>query len=364
MGDVAMNLLYYEYKFSTLWHRMNSNIPGRRTPSPHMVALLLAVIDLIESNQIKDNRIYLNKLLRQRFRLRFQEFRQERDHPVIALPYFRLCDRKGDSFWHFKFLPGINKQDAYEDIKKHHSIKSINENIKYAFLDEELFKYLGYTFSRELLRTALLRNLFPEKRTFNLEQELWEWPRISSQWGILDNTPPPMSPNLQEAGRSDYSNSQNVDYEEQARMNSEKGFNGEKLVLVNEIIKLKQAGRDDLIADVEWTSLDKGDGEGFDIRSFRLPSATELYIEVKTTTGNDKTPFFISRNEVKFSKQNAKQYELHRVFNFSKNPGRFVLCGDVCNNNHILLSPTEYMAKVTAKNNPTSNSKCTKDNIP
>jgi len=60
---------------------------------------------------------------------------------------------------------------------------------------------------------------------------------------------------------------------------------------------LRRAGREDLAEKVRWTSVQDGDGHGFDIASFETDGRERL-IEVKTTNGWERTPFHISRNEL------------------------------------------------------------------
>lgn len=59
------------------------------------------------------------------------------------------------------------------------------------------------------------------------------------------------------------------------------------------------------------------DGEGYDIFS-RTENGKAKYIEVKTTKGNEDTPFQISLNEVAFSNLNSDSYHLYRLFNVVK----------------------------------------------
>ena len=65
---------------------------------------------------------------------------------------------------------------------------------------------------------------------------------------------------------------------------------------------------------VEWVSKDVGDGAGFDILS-KNKNGTDKYIEVKTTKLTEETPIFVTRNELKFSIKNEKNYFLYRLFN-------------------------------------------------
>ncbi len=75
------------------------------------------------------------------------------------------------------------------------------------------------------------------------------------------------------------------------------GRAGEERVVAHERSALKVAGRDDLARKVRWVSEEDGDGAGYDIASF-TPDGQERLIEVKTTNGWERTPFYISRNEL------------------------------------------------------------------
>lgn len=60
------------------------------------------------------------------------------------------------------------------------------------------------------------------------------------------------------------------------------GKQGEELVFQHERSRLLAADRNDLAKKVEWTSEERGDGAGYDIRSFESDGKERL-IEVKTT---------------------------------------------------------------------------------
>lgn len=65
---------------------------------------------------------------------------------------------------------------------------------------------------------------------------------------------------------------------------------------------LIEKGRRDLADKVLHNSVIEGDGAGFDIQSYFLDGKLK-FIEVKTTTGNINTPFFITANELAFSEE-------------------------------------------------------------
>jgi hypothetical protein len=134
-----------------------------------------------------------------------------------------------------------------------------------------------------------------------------------------------------------------VNFLEKERNNKMLGAAGEKFVLDFEAARLTSIGRSDLAKDVEWTSKIRGDGAGYDIRSFSGKTDKELFIEVKTTNGAKYQPFLITDREVEFSKYNHKQYSLYRVFGFTKGANIYTLQGDI--RGHLVLEPKVYRAK-------------------
>ncbi|MEQ1929321.1 MAG: DUF3883 domain-containing protein [Parvularculaceae bacterium] len=101
------------------------------------------------------------------------------------------------------------------------------------------------------------------------------------------------------------------------------GLKGEERVVHMERARL-MSQRPDLASKVRWVSQEDGDGAGFDILSFE-PSGEERLIEVKTTTGHERTPFFITSNEYAVSKERPDNFRLVRVFNFLRAPRAFEL---------------------------------------
>jgi hypothetical protein len=106
--------------------------------------------------------------------------------------------------------------------------------------------------------------------------------------------------------------------------NRELGLAGELAVLEYERRRLGRCGRSDLAERICHVSLEFGDGAGFDIASFE-ETGTELLIEVKTTKGNARTPFFMSRNERAVAEKAADRYQLYRVHEFGPRPALFML---------------------------------------
>lgn len=129
-----------------------------------------------------------------------------------------------------------------------------------------------------------------------------------------------------------------IDFQAQVKEQKDLGDDGEELVKQYEIDSLKGKGFHDLAAKVEIMK----DGVGYDILSFNS-DGSEKYIEVKTTTGNKFTPFFLSDNEFDFMKQNIGKYSIYRVFNYNAdyNFAEFYeIKGDI--EIQLLMKPTNY----------------------
>jgi hypothetical protein len=102
------------------------------------------------------------------------------------------------------------------------------------------------------------------------------------------------------------------------------GRAGEIFVVQLERQRLERAQRWDLAGKVRWVSDQDGDGAGYDISSFD-PDGEERLIEVKTTNGGAKTPFFLSRNEYDIAAAHPQSWRLYRLHLFAQSPRIFTL---------------------------------------
>lgn len=102
------------------------------------------------------------------------------------------------------------------------------------------------------------------------------------------------------------------------------GRAGEEFVVDIERRQLAGIGRQDLSRKVRWIADEEGDGAGYDVLSF-APTGQERLLEVKTTNGSARTPFFISRNELEFSKERPGDWRIYRVHLFATSPRIFTL---------------------------------------
>lgn len=106
--------------------------------------------------------------------------------------------------------------------------------------------------------------------------------------------------------------------------NRQLGKAGEQFVLDIERRKLLDVGQSELARNVRWVSAEDGDGAGYDILSFEADGREKL-IEVKTTNGAAKTPFFLTRNEYEVAQIRSESWRIYRVHLFSQLPRIFTI---------------------------------------
>ena len=138
-------------------------------------------------------------------------------------------------------------------------------------------------------------------------------------------------------------NAANVNYLALEASNASLGRAGEELVVNYERARLIHAGKGKLADRVEHVAVTQGDGLGFDVRSFEADGGDRL-IEVKTTTYGKYVPFFVTRNELQVSREEAETYQLYRLFHFRRDPRLFNLPGAL--DRSCDLDPAVYTARV------------------
>lgn len=111
---------------------------------------------------------------------------------------------------------------------------------------------------------------------------------------------------------------------ERDHINRSLGKAGEAFVVDLERYRLKEGNRADLARRVRWTAAEDGDGTGYDVSSFTLEGGPR-FIEVKTTNGSARTPFFITRNEFDVANEVPMQWQIYRVHLFASGPRVFII---------------------------------------
>jgi putative restriction endonuclease len=126
--------------------------------APHKPFLLLSIMDLVAQGRITENLIEPSFELVDTFNTYWGIIMPPGSTTSMAYPFSRL---KTDRFWHRVPKPGYDPDVEY-NVK---SMARLREMYLGAKIDEELFKYLCNTETRERLRAVLINTYFvPEVR--------------------------------------------------------------------------------------------------------------------------------------------------------------------------------------------------------
>jgi hypothetical protein len=201
--------------------------------------------------------------------------------------------------------------------------------------------------SQRLLEDVVLQRIANDSRLTNrlltAAQETVLAPATAPD--ILDaevQAPPPVEINYATADTSDREPMARViDFVDIEGRNRSLGRAGEEWVVSFERARLAASGLGAYVNDVEHVSATRGDGLGYDVRSFDQ-QGRERFIEVKTTAYGVQTPFLISRNELAFARREAERYRLYRVFQFRVVPRLYRVAGPV--EGRFRLDPTVFRA--------------------
>ncbi len=134
---------------------------------------------------------------------------------------------------------------------------------------------------------------------------------------------------------------QKFDPVERDYRNHSLGQAGESFVVDLERRQLAQVDRADLARRVRWVAAEDGDGAGYDILSFDPRGCTRL-IEVKTTNGSARTPFYLSRNERGVAQERPGEWCIYRVHLFAREPHVFTITPPL--ENFVHLRPETWRA--------------------
>lgn len=143
------------------------------------------------------------------------------------------------------------------------------------------------------------------------------------------------------------------DYVKEAIRNTEKGLQGEILVLNFERERLlKNPVTKPYVEKITHVS-QNGDGHGYDIISYDVDPISsdkviEIYIEVKTTIGSRNAPFYISENELNVAKLKGERYKIYRVYNYNGMPKLKII--DDLFTDKFIVEPINYIVKGVNQN--------------
>jgi putative restriction endonuclease len=150
---MKLRLEYYAKKFS----KLNTNKNKSRGIAPHKPILLLSVIELIGQGFVKQNRIFLSPELIAAFLKYWSFLGSDLHRSIIYLPFFHL---KSEGFWHLAINPNL---ESFAPKFKPSSLNTLQEFVKYAYLDEELFEILQDPIGRSTLVNVVTSTYFADK---------------------------------------------------------------------------------------------------------------------------------------------------------------------------------------------------------
>ena len=229
--------------------------------------------------------------------------------------------------------------------RKHQNISAVLVELGFTYISgyKPLFNYQAQ------LRATVLAHLAGRKRDLehiNTVRDIDPAPYTGNWDRVLDPDVPEHIPMAMPPERKYLA--RHVNYSQREAENRRLGASGEQFVLDFERFRLARVGREDLANEVEWSSNERGDGLGYDVRSFRIggdgvAKDEEMFIEVKTTNRGKYQPFYISENEVEFSREFNERYSLYRVYDFCSR-GRRLYRMPGCVKDHVSLNPVLYRA--------------------
>lgn len=226
--------------------------------------------------------------------------------------------------------------------RSHGSIEFKHQNISAVMKELELPQVTGYL-PRENYQNALFDGVD------RLLQGDGNWlltyvPDISPTDGagnLVIGPPPPLSSPKEGKPKALRRLIRKYDAAARDARNRALGKRGEEFIFHAERQRLVTVGRADLADKVQWIADELGDGAGFDIHSFEENGKDRL-IEVKTTNGSARTPFYISENERAFSEERPDVFKLVRLHDFRLKPAAFQLVPPL--GERVRLHPSVYRA--------------------
>ncbi|MFC7441173.1 DUF3427 domain-containing protein [Laceyella putida] len=248
--------------------------------------------------------------------------------------------------WQSQPKQGLHDQSIRDFISHDHLNHNIHLFLRTRKMDKTTNKSMPYTY---LGRLAYLSHDPEREKPVYFKWQILDWeitPELAKEMNLeitkvvmdeqdytyrqqLVQSEPPTNQSVKE--HANHFSARLVNYAEENQKKRSIGLIGEQLVLEHEKRLLRDAGRHDLADKVRHVSVIEGDGAGYDILSF-THEGQEKYIEVKTTSGGKHTPFYMTINEVNFSKAYANQYYLYRVYNLRpdiKSPEFYIIRGDI-----------------------------------
>lgn len=147
MTNEQVKNTYIKY-FTKLNRATNKGIKA-----PHKPILLLSILQLIRKGEITSNRIFITPELVLAFKSNWNTLVATNNICNFALPFYHL---KSEPFWHLTYL-----RSGATSLKSISTLKSLNDNVAFAEIDQPLFVLMLDRTNNSLLENILLENYFP-----------------------------------------------------------------------------------------------------------------------------------------------------------------------------------------------------------
>jgi putative restriction endonuclease len=147
---------YIKY-FTKLNRATNNGIKA-----PHKPILLLSILQLIKKGEIPSNRIFITPELVLAFKSNWNTLVTTNNICTFALPFFHL---KSEPFWQLTYL-----RSGAGALKSISTLKSLNDNIAFAEIEQPLFLLMADAITNTLLENILLENYFPSTKASYLKE--------------------------------------------------------------------------------------------------------------------------------------------------------------------------------------------------
>lgn len=256
-----------------------------------------------------------------------------------------LSDRRYNKTEHrLALMERLNNRSNSSVELKHQNISAVLIDMGIPYIDGYKPRF---NYQRSLLPAAIVGYLknYPEMQDL-FEADSEAIPPTPAVEDVLDSLEQPpvleeRKPSILSEPRPVYKSS-SINYLEREARNKSLGDAGEQFVMSFERARLVQLGREALADRIEQVSETVGPYAGYDVRSFDADGA-DRFIEAKTTKYGKSTPFFVTPNELRFSREKSSRYFLYRVFKYGRAPRLFTLHGrleDKC-----ILEPSVYIAR-------------------
>ena len=137
-------------------------VNGRKLP--HKAILLISIMHLIETGAIEENKIPLDKEISSVFMSTWKTYFNDAKVPSVWTPFWYM---KSESYWHFKSNGNDRLLEGLLNFAGHPSIGQMRAVIKFAYLDDNLFRYMQNEEDRKRLKEVLIKTYINVGNTHN-----------------------------------------------------------------------------------------------------------------------------------------------------------------------------------------------------